>query len=79
MVCSTRLTTTMSWQKRRNVLISKQRYKVERMFRKCRDGLVRYVGIAKTPTQHVLEGITHNLKRSLGFSGSMAEVRLMME
>ncbi len=58
------------WQKRRNVLISKQRYKVERTFGSMKKwfgaGVCRYVGIKKTHTQHVLEAIAYNLKRSPG-------------
>ncbi|MEO0686829.1 MAG: IS5 family transposase, partial [Cyanobacteria bacterium J06649_11] len=57
-------------QKFRNTLISKQRYKVERTFGSMKKwfgtGTCRYVGIEKTHTQHILEAIAHNLKRSPG-------------
>ena len=59
-----------SWQKRRNKLNSKERYKVERTFGSMKKwfktGLCRYVGLEKTHTQHILEAIAHNLKRSPG-------------
>lgn len=57
-----------SWQKKRNKLISKERYKVERTIGSKKKwfnaGVCRYVGMAKAHTQHVLESIAHNLKRS---------------
>ena len=58
------------WQKKRNTLISKQRYKVERTFGSMKkwfnSGTCRYIGIEKTHAQHILEAIAHNLKRSPG-------------
>ena len=57
-------------QKLRNKLISKERYKVERTFgsikRWFNTGVCRYVGMDKTHSQHVLEAIAHNLKRTPG-------------
>jgi IS5 family transposase len=51
-----------------NRLVSKQRYTVERTFgskvRWFKTGVAKYVGLAKTHTQHVLESIAYNLKRS---------------
>lgn len=59
-----------SWQKKRNKLISKQRYKVERTFGSMKKwfktGTCHYIGLEKTHAQHVLEAIAHNLKRSPG-------------
>ena len=58
------------WQKKYNTLISKQRYKVERTFGSMKkwfkSGTCRYIGLEKTHTQHILEAIAHNLKRSPG-------------
>lgn len=55
-------------QKLRNKLISKHRYKVERTIGGIKKwftgGVCRYVGIEKTHTQHVLQAIAYNLKRS---------------
>ena len=52
----------------RNKLISKVRYAVERTFgsqkRWFGAGATRYVGLARTHTQHVLEAICYNLKRA---------------
>lgn len=52
----------------RNRLISKYRYKVERTFggqvRWFGAGTARYVGLAATHAQHVLEAICYNLKRA---------------
>ena len=57
-------------QKRFNRLISKSRWVVERTFGSMRRwfaaGLARYKGLAKMHTQHVMESIAHNLKRSPG-------------
>ena len=50
-----------------NRLVSKTRYTVERTFgskvRWFRAGTARYVGLAKTHGQHVVESIAYNLKR----------------
>lgn len=58
------------WEKRFNRLISKQRYVVERTFgsmkRWFKSGKTRYMGLAKTHGQHVLEAIAHNLYRITG-------------
>lgn len=58
------------WEKQRNKLISKSRYKVERIFggikKWFRSGICRYVGLSKTHGQHVLEAIAYNLKISPG-------------
>ena len=55
-------------QKKFNRLISKKRWVVERTFggmrRWFRTGLARYVGLAKTHTQHLLEAIAYNLYRA---------------
>lgn len=57
-------------QKRFNKLISKSRWVVERTFGSIRRwfsaGTARYCGKAKMHTQHVMESIAHNLKRSPG-------------
>jgi IS5 family transposase len=53
-----------------NKLIGKIRYKIERTFgsiaRWFQTGKARYVGLAKTHSQHVLEAIAYNLYRSPG-------------
>jgi IS5 family transposase len=58
------------WQKKYNRLISKKRWVVERTFGGMRRwfgcGLARYVGLAKTHTQHLLEAIAYNLYRAPG-------------
>jgi IS5 family transposase len=58
------------WQKEYNRLISKKRWVVERTFGGMRRwfhcGKARYVGLAKTHTQHLLEAIAYNLYRSPG-------------
>ena len=55
-------------QKQRNKLISKVRYAVERTFggqkRWFGAGSTRYLGLAATHTQHVLEAICYHLKRA---------------
>jgi len=57
-------------QKRFNRLISKSRWVVERTFGSIRRwfsaGTARYRGMAKMHTQHIMESIAHNLKRSPG-------------
>jgi IS5 family transposase len=59
-----------SWQKQYNRLISKKRWVVERTFggmiRWFHCGIARYVGLAKTHTQHLLEAIAYNLYRAPG-------------
>ena len=58
------------WQKRYNKAISKTRWVVERTFggmvRWFRAGVTRFKGRQKVHTQHVLEAIAYNLKRSPG-------------
>ena len=58
------------WQKRYNKAISKTRWVVERTFggmvRWFRAGVTRLKGRQKVHTQHVLEAIAYNLKRSPG-------------
>lgn len=58
------------WQVAFNKLVSKKRYVVERTFggmkRWFGAGVTRYKGISKTHTQHVMEAIAYNLKRSPG-------------
>jgi IS5 family transposase len=59
-----------SWQIKFNQIISKTRYKVERtagsMKRWFKAGVARYVGLAKTHTQHLMEAIAYNLYRAPG-------------
>ncbi|CDG49880.1 IS5-like element ISCca3 family transposase [Cardinium endosymbiont of Bemisia tabaci] len=54
--------------KRFNKLVSKTRYKVERVFgnikRWFRSAGARYIGLEKTHTQHVMEAIAYNLYRA---------------
>jgi IS5 family transposase len=51
-----------------NKLIGKRRYKVERVFGSIKrwfsGGVARYVGLAKTHSQHLLEGLCYNLYRA---------------
>jgi IS5 family transposase len=58
------------WEKERNKIISKTRYRVERIFggikRWFKSGICRYVGLLKTHGQHVLEAIAYNLKITPG-------------
>ena len=53
-----------NWQKEYNRLISKNRWVVERTFGGMRRwfhcGVARYIGLAKTHTQHLLEAIAYN-------------------
>lgn len=57
-------------EQRVNVAISKTRYKVERTFgsihRWFHGGIARYVGLAKTHAQHIMEAIAYNLYRTSG-------------
>ena len=57
-------------EQRVNVAISKTRYKVERTFgsihRWFHGGIARYVGLAKTHAQHIMEAIAYNLYRTPG-------------
>lgn len=59
-----------AYEKSRNAVISKTRYRVERIFgsihRWFRGGIARYVGLAKTHGQHIMEAIAYNLYRSPG-------------
>ncbi|MFR9542829.1 MAG: IS5 family transposase [Rikenellaceae bacterium] len=56
------------WQGVFNKLVSRTRYKVERTFGSMRrwfgSGTARYVGLAKTHSQHLLEAMAHNLYRA---------------
>jgi IS5 family transposase len=58
------------WQTRVNQIISQTRYKVERtagsMKRWFKSATARYVGLAKTHTQHLMEAVAYNLYRSPG-------------
>lgn len=58
------------WQKKFNKLVSKTRWVVERTFGSINKWFnghqARYVGLAKTHAQHILQAIAHNLKRSPG-------------
>lgn len=51
-----------------NVAISRIRYKVERTFgsihRWFQSGVARYVGLAKTHAQHMMEAMAYNLYRA---------------
>ncbi len=57
-------------EKRINMAISKIRYRVERTFgsihRWFRGGTARYVGLAKTHAQHIMEAVAYNLYRTPG-------------
>ena len=59
-----------AWQIKFNQIISKTRYKAERtigsMKRWFRAATARYLGLAKTHTQHLMEAIAYNLYRSPG-------------
>lgn len=59
-----------NWQQTFNLLISKTRWVVERTFGSIKrwfsGGKARYVGLNKTHTQHILQAIAYNLKRSPG-------------
>jgi IS5 family transposase len=63
-------------QKQFNKLISKKRWVVERTFggmkRWFNTGVARYVGLAKTHSQHLLEAMAHNLYRAPGIVMSSA-------
>ena len=69
-----------SWQIKFNQIISKTRYKVERtagsMKRWFRAGIARYVGLAKTHTQHLMEAIAYNL---YGVPGIAAKKALLLK
>lgn len=58
------------WEKLYNKLISKKRYVVERTFgsmvRWFGAGKAKYIGLAKTHGQHIIEAIAHNLYRIIG-------------
>ena len=57
-------------EQRVNVAISKIRYQVERTFgsihRRFLGGVARYVGMAKTHAQHMMEAMAYNLYRTPG-------------
>ena len=59
-----------SWQIKFNQIISKTRYRIERtvgsMKRWFGAGIARYVGLAKTHTQHLIEAMAYNLYRAPG-------------
>lgn len=61
-------------EKKYNKAISRFRYKVERTFAGMKrwfgSGTARYVGIAKTHTQHLIEAMCYNLYRSPGIIAS---------
>ena len=58
------------WQRLFNKLISKTRWVVERTFGSIKKWFgghkARYVGLAKTHTQHILQATNYNLKRAPG-------------
>jgi IS5 family transposase len=62
------------WGLKMNKAISKIRYKIERTFGSMKRwfgaGVCRYVGLAKTHTQHLLEAMAYNLYRSPGIAMS---------
>ena len=64
------------WEKRYNRLICRSRYKIERVFGSIKRWFgrleARYVGMAKTHGQHVLEAIAYNLYRLPGIIMSKA-------
>jgi IS5 family transposase len=64
------------WEKCYNKLMGRSRYKMERVLGSIKrwfGGLeARYVGMAKTHGQHVLEAIAYNLYRLPGIIMSMA-------
>jgi IS5 family transposase len=64
------------WQIRFNQIISKTRYKVERttgsIKRWFNSATARYIGLAKTHTQHLMEAIAYNLYRSPNIVGKNA-------
>lgn len=65
---ATKNKTLSTHAKRFNKLISSVRYKVERVFGSIkswfRSSSARYIGLAKTHTQHVMEAIAYNLYRA---------------
>ena len=67
-----------AWQIKFNQIISKTRYKVERtagsMKRWFRAAVARYVGLAKTHTQHLMEAIAYNLYRVPGIVAKNASL-----
>lgn len=66
-------------EKHRNKLISKIRYKVERIFggikKWFKAGICRYIGKEKTHGQHVLEALCYNIKIAPGVFASNLEKR----
>ena len=58
------------WEKRFNKEISRIRYVVERTFGSCKrwfqGGLARYKSLPKVHTQHIMQSIAYNIKRSPG-------------
>jgi len=67
------------WQKKYNHLVSKKRWVVERTFggmhRWFHCGVARYVGLAKTHTQHLMEAIAYNLYRAPGIIMSNCQIQ----
>lgn len=65
-----------TWEKRYNKLVGKHRYKIERVFGSIKRWFgkleARYVGLAKTHGQHVLEAMAYNLYRLPGIIMSKA-------
>ena len=63
-------------QQKFNKIVSRKRYRIERTFGSIKNwfktGVARYVGKAKTHTQHVMEAIAYNLYRSPGIVMSNA-------
>ncbi len=65
-----------AWEKRYNKHIGRSRYKIERVFGSIQRWFgrleARYVGMAKTHGQHVLEALAYNLYKLPGIILSMA-------
>lgn len=65
-------------QQKFNKIVSQKRYKIERTFGSIKiwfkTGIARYIGKAKTHTQHVMEAIAYNLYRSPGIVMSNASL-----
>ena len=63
-------------QQKFNKIVSQKRYRIERTFGSIKTwfktGITRYIGKAKTHTQHVMEAIAYNLYRSPGIVMSNA-------
>jgi transposase, IS5 family len=67
-----------SHQQKFNKIVSQKRYRIERTFGGIiiwfKAGVTRYIGKAKTHTQHIMEAIAYNLYRSPGIVMSNASL-----